>query len=662
MRFVVWPGLPFSLFRLAFQFVPVPGLQTGLSIRLSRMLAQLCLVVMVGMAAGEVQAKPDATLPSPGGMVTAATDMTYLELSHGAMRRQLANDELEAASRTLAWIRRVNPEDEVGKVLAAELQLRRGNVAIAAMSLIDITERPDLGEAARREAERTLSVLASWSEPGAVIVSADMLDEVMAAATPDLVALAPVSLVDAGEGFAYAVEELPSTTQAQRASLLGFSVSTPGMDMARAAGRTLAAPPEGEILQLASVVAPPPTIPDAGPRDLIDLVFDDPTNLELNFALFQQQMATGDLDGAASTLERVLLVDPRSKLAKMLMADVSLRKGDFLLARNILGNLLAEEDTPDEMAARAETLLAEVDSRLDPTKVQTSMVLEYGSTENAFGRANSDEILFLNLPITNSTPNRSDDYVSYNIGVDLVRELNRQTPTLLEAGISVNGRDTRHRDLSDVRTVSTNLSLTRLAAVNLSAGMFASSTRVNHQSFNQNAGMFAAVTTPLGAKWEVSQSLSLSRSRYADFNGIANNRGRSERSVVAKLGLSREFSRALVNLSISVGRSRARNHLQDLNFQKAEVTMAGTIGEVSVTGSVTRQWTQNKVADVFVSPLRPKKRQDIRTVKFRYPRGSSIGDFYFIPYFRMTSHSTKANIPNNRREGSEAAIGIETVF
>ena len=207
------------------------------------------------------------------------------------------------------------------------------------------------------------------------------------------------------------------------------------MDMARAAGRRLAGPSGAETLQLASAATPPPTIPESAPRDLIDLVFDDPTNLELNFALFQQQMATGDLDGAASTLERVLLVDPRSKLAKMLMADVSLRKGDFLVARNILGNLLQEEDTPDEMAARAEALLAEVDARLDPTKVQARMALEYGSTENAFGRANSDEILFLNLPITNNTPDRSDDYFTYNLGLDLLRELDRQTPTLLEAGI-----------------------------------------------------------------------------------------------------------------------------------------------------------------------------------------------------------------------------------
>lgn len=638
------------------------GSPAGLPIRSTRILAGFRLLATIGLMAGAVQAKPDATLPSPGRAIIAQQDATYLELSHATMRRQLARDELKAASRTLAWIRRVNPDDEVAKVPAAELQLRRGNVAIAAMSLIDIAERSDVSPAAHREAERTLGVLADWSEPGGVIVSAAMLDEVMVTASPDLAMLMPPSLAAGDDGFVYAIVEMPSTTEEQRAGLLNFAVSTPGMDMARAAGRALAVPPDSETVQLASVVAPPPAVPDAGPRDLIDLVFDDPANLELNFALFQQQMATGDLDGASSTLERVLLVDPRSKLAKMLMADVSLRKGDFVIARNILGNLLAEEDTPDEMAERAEALLAQVDAQLDPTKIQTRMALEYGNTENAFGRANSDEILFLNLPITNNTPNRSDDYLTYNIGIDLVRELNQQTPTLLEAGISVNGRDTSHRDLSDVRTLSANLSLTRLAAVKLSGGTFASSTRVNHQSFNQNAGIFAAVTMPLGAKWEASQSLSLSRSRYADFNGIANNSGRSERSLIAKLGLGREFSKALVNLSVSAGRSRARNRLQDLNFQKAELTMAGNVGEFSVTGSVSRQWTQNKFADVFVSPLRPKKRQDVRTVKFRYPRGSSIGDFHFIPHFRMTSHSTKANIPNNRREGSEAAIGIETVF
>ena len=616
-------------------------------------------------ATNSVSAKPDASLPDrDGGAFMASTDVTYLELSYATMRRQLADDALDDAAQTLSWIRRVAPQDEVASVLAAELQLRRGNVAIAAMTLLDITERQDVDVAARREAERTMSVLAGWSGLEGIIVSDAMLDQVMmqAAAVGTQIPRRPRRIVDDAV-FAYAVGEVPAPTAEQQSSLSGFADTTPAMEMAMAAGRTLSPPPAANSnIQVASALAPPPSVPDAGPRDLIDLVFDDPTNLELNFALFQQQMATGDLDGAASTLERVLLVDPRSKLAKVLMADVSIRKGDLILARNILGNLLDEEDTPPDMSERAETLLAEVETRLDPTKYQTRLAVEYGRTENAFGRAESDEILFLNLPVVNNTPNRSDDYASYDLGFDVTRELDRQTPTLLEAGITVTGRDTSHRDLSDVRTISANLSLTQLAAVRLSGGLFASTTAVNRQSFNRNAGLFAAVVTPLGAKWEASQSISISRSKYAQYPGIANNGGRSERSVVAKLGLSRQFRQALVNLAMSVGRSRARNRLHDLDFKKAEVTMAGMVGDFSVTGSVSRQWTQNKHADLFVSPLVPTKRQDVRSVKFRYPRGSSIGDFYFIPYFRMTSHSTKANIPNNRREGSEAAFGIETVF
>lgn len=616
-------------------------------------------------ATNSVSAKPDASLPDrDGGAFMASTDVTYLELSYATMRRQLADDALDDAAQTLSWIRRVAPQDEVASVLAAELQLRRGNVAVAAMTLLDITERQDVDVATRREAERTMSVLASWSGLDGIIVSDAMLDQVMmqAAAVGTQIPRRPRRIVDDAV-FAYAVGELPATTAEQQSSLSGFADTTPAMEMAMAAGRTLSPPPAANSnIQVASALAPPPSVPDAGPRDLIDLVFDDPTNLELNFALFQQQMATGDLDGAASTLERVLLVDPRSKLAKVLMADVSIRKGDLILARNILGNLLDEEDTPPDMSERAETLLAEVETRLDPTKYQTRLAVEYGRTENAFGRAESDEILFLNLPVVNNTPNRSDDYASYDLGFDVTRELDRQTPTLLEAGITVTGRDTSHRDLSDVRTISANLSLTQLAAVRLSGGLFASTTAVNRQSFNRNAGLFAAVVTPLGAKWEASQSISISRSKYAHYPGIANNGGRSERSVVAKLGLSRQFRQALVNLAMSVGRSRARNRLNNLDFKKAEVTMAGMVGDFSVTGSVSRQWTQNKHADLFVSPLVLTKRQDVRSVKFRYPRGSSIGDFYFIPYFRMTSHSTKANIPNNRREGSEAAFGIETVF
>ena len=86
------------------------------------------------------------------------------------------------------------------------------------------------------------------------------------------------------------------------------------------------------------------------------------------------------------------------------------------------------------------------------------------------------------------------------------------------------------------------------------------------------------------------------------------------------------------------------------------------IGAFSLSASLSRQWSRNDKADSFVSATRPKQRKDISNLKLRYPRGSTLGNVFFIPYLRFTSQSTKSNIPNNRREGSEAAFGIETAF
>ena len=170
-----------------------------------------------------------------------------------------------------------------------------------------------------------------------------------------------------------------------------------------------------------------------------------------------------------------------------------------------------------------------------------------GNTQNAFGRAEADEILFLNLPINNTTPDKSDNYVSYEVA------FGRCSGTRPADTDIVGGRGFRHRpghrasrSVGCAQRVDTIVGDQR-AALTLSAGGFASFTRVNGKSFNRNAGLYAAVVTPFAGQWEASQSVSFSRSSYAAYPGIANNAGRSERSAVAKFSLSRQFSKALVD-------------------------------------------------------------------------------------------------------------------
>ena len=117
-----------------------------------------------------------------------------------------------------------------------------------------------------------------------------------------------------------------------------------------------------------------------------------------------------------------------------------------------------------------------------------------------------------------------------------------------------------------------------------------------------------------------------------------------------------------MSLALSAGRAKARNRIHSLKFHKAEMALAGVVGDLNLIGSVSRQWTRKDAADTLISPLRPKLRQDVRSLKLRYPPQSGFGGLSLSPYLRVTSHSTKSNIANHRREGSEAAIGVETAF
>ena len=63
------------------------------------------------------------------------------------------------------------------------------------------------------------------------------------------------------------------------------------------------------------------------PQESVTLadVFADPDNLDLNFRYAKAQIARGELLGAASTLERVLLVDPNLTRASLLYGVVLFR-------------------------------------------------------------------------------------------------------------------------------------------------------------------------------------------------------------------------------------------------------------------------------------------------------------------------------------------------
>ena len=279
----------------------------GAGMRVPGIMAVLLLVPAICIPGG-IPARADAPVSVAAISLSGPSqgESTYLSLTRERMRHQLAAGDLEAAARTLQWIRKIDPDDAVASVLAIELQLRRGNVAAAAMRLIEVIDGSQTTDATRAEAQRILALHAQEGSGAAVMVTRAMLD----VATLPTVA-EPLLLVGVDHGFGYDIVDTPEPGDAMSDQILAFAATTPLDDM-RAATRT--APPS---VQLAAATAPVPSVPAPGQgSELTDLVFADPTNLQLNFALFQEQLATGDLDGAVVTLERVLIVDPGSSLPR----------------------------------------------------------------------------------------------------------------------------------------------------------------------------------------------------------------------------------------------------------------------------------------------------------------------------------------------------------
>ena len=85
-------------------------------------------------------------------------------------------------------------------------------------------------------------------------------------------------------------------------------------------------------------------------------VLGDPGNLELNFLLFKKQLAENNVKGATATLERVLLTDPNSKLARIMYAQLKLRMGNQTEGLRNLDQISKDKTATSDMRKNAAAL------------------------------------------------------------------------------------------------------------------------------------------------------------------------------------------------------------------------------------------------------------------------------------------------------------------
>lgn len=127
-------------------------------------------------------------------------------------------------------------------------------------------------------------------------------------------------------------------------------------------------------------------------------VLKDPDNVELNFDYARTLVAQGDLKGAASTLERMLLNYPELAQVRLFYAIVLYRLDSLDEAERELLTV-SQLDMPDSLRQEIQGYLDRIQFRKKRTRYSASLSFGMAWDSNRNAAPRSGEVLFLDIPI-----------------------------------------------------------------------------------------------------------------------------------------------------------------------------------------------------------------------------------------------------------------------
>lgn len=154
-----------------------------------------------------------------------------------------------------------------------------------------------------------------------------------------------------------------------------------------------------------------------------------PGDLDLNERFARQQINAGDLRGAATTLERILILAPGRDRTRLLYAAVLYRLDALQDAerelRVVLGRL-----APADVISEAKGYLKLVEGRRRRTHFDARVTLGYGYDDNRNSAAESGRNLLFGNPITLNpdSQRRSDTNVSFSGALGISRDFGGAKP------------------------------------------------------------------------------------------------------------------------------------------------------------------------------------------------------------------------------------------
>ena len=224
---------------------------------------------------------------------------------------------------------------------------------------------------------------------------------------------------------------------------------------ASAAAAQTAVPPQNVVVRDASNA----TLAELTSRRtaLFQRMLDRPDDLDVAFAYAAISVRLGDIEGAISTLERMLIFAPDLARLQLELSLLYFRLNAYESARNYLERALAQ-DLPGPVRERAEALLARIDASEDRNKLAAELRIGLRYQTNANRGPGSDTVTLNGLPFTlDATAREREDGNVFAAGkFHYARDLEGQGDTF---DIDVIGYGAKQFEVSTVDTLNVETSI-----------------------------------------------------------------------------------------------------------------------------------------------------------------------------------------------------------
>ena len=190
-----------------------------------------------------------------------------------------------------------------------------------------------------------------------------------------------------------------------------------------------------------------------------ETMFKDPANLEKTFSFAGLAIKAGDFEGAISSLERMLILDPNLPRVRYELGVLYFKLGSYDVAATYFEELLEDKNTPKVLVEKAAPFIEEIESRLTNHSFSGSIFSGIKYQTNASSGPRSTKVKLFGAPsfLPDEFTNKGDFDVFASGSINYSYDFQSEPKKLLEAGLNVYGNEQFDQTFVNARVIDAHI-------------------------------------------------------------------------------------------------------------------------------------------------------------------------------------------------------------